>query len=250
MIWQRSNVAGALLAAAVSVVGIGLAIDNARAAETIVAPANDDDDLDLLEKLGLLEGHLLIGKQLVDTNKVRDGLPHFGHPVSEIYDYIKPQLDKRRAVDFYPALRALEDQVRRVGGGAQTTAQYNEVVAAVEKARESVALDQRRSPKFMLRVVALLLEDAASDYEESIEKGRISNKVEYHDAMGFIQHVDRLVRDIRASAGPEWTVRLKQVGDEVAAAAKAFPALDPPAKPARTVRSLKASAAHVLALAK
>jgi hypothetical protein len=223
-----------------------------RAADILIAQVQptEDEDTDFLEKLGLMAGHLLVGMQLVDASKVRDGLPHFGHPVSEIYDYIKSELDRRNVPDFYAQLRGLEDQVRKAGGGPQATTQYNEIVAAIDRARASVAVERRRSPKFMLGVIALLLEDTATDYEGAIERGRIANRVEYHDALGFIQHIEVLLRDIRAVAGPEWNDRLKKAGDEVASVHKALPSLDPPAKPVRTVRNLKTSASRVLALAK
>src|SRR5262245_50851455 len=42
-------------------------------------------DVDMMEKLGLLEGHLLIGKQLLQANMSSDAQPHFGHPAEEIY---------------------------------------------------------------------------------------------------------------------------------------------------------------------
>jgi hypothetical protein len=211
-------------------------------------PPSEDDNIDLLEKLGLLEGHLQIGKQLVDAGMIADALPHFGHPVSELYTYLKPEFDRRKVVDFRAALNALEAQVRDVGRGPRMDALYAEVIASVRTAVATVPADQRESPEFMLSVIALLVEDAAADFEEAVERGSVASNVEYHDAMGFLQYAAALLQRLTASAGPAWSEKLRAADDEITAASQAFPSLQPPARPLRSYQFLKISAARLAAL--
>lgn len=66
---------------------------NARAA----AP----DPVDFLFRLGMLEGHLIIGHDLLRARHNALALPHFGHPVRELYDDI---IDYLTAIKFRPIL--------------------------------------------------------------------------------------------------------------------------------------------------
>ena len=40
------------------------------------------DDTDFLFRLGMMEGHLIIGHELLVNNQTALALPHFGHPVN------------------------------------------------------------------------------------------------------------------------------------------------------------------------
>jgi hypothetical protein len=71
-----------------------------------------EDNLDLFEKLGLMEGHLMIGKALLDADMQSDALPHFGHPVRELYDYLKPVFAVRKSPEFERELSDLEQRAR------------------------------------------------------------------------------------------------------------------------------------------
>ena len=51
------------------------------------APA--PDDVDFLFRLGMLEGHLIVGHDLLQAGQPALAAPHFGHPVRELYDDIE-----------------------------------------------------------------------------------------------------------------------------------------------------------------
>lgn len=52
------------------------------------------NDTDFLFRLGMLEGHLMVGHELLSADQTALALPHFGHPVRELYDDIGPYLDQ------------------------------------------------------------------------------------------------------------------------------------------------------------
>ena len=62
-------------------------------------------DVDFLFRLAMLEGHLLVGHELVVAHQVPLALPHFGHPVKELYDDISPYLKEKKFPGFFRALR-------------------------------------------------------------------------------------------------------------------------------------------------
>ncbi|MCW5772699.1 MAG: hypothetical protein KIT16_13735 [Rhodospirillaceae bacterium] len=214
-------------------------------------PLGDDDpDLDLMEKLGLLEGHLMIGKMLADAGKLQDALPHFGHPVRELYDYLKPALEKRKLRAYDGQFKQLETTVKTAGHGAKVDAEYAAAIAWVADVRNSIPAPRRADGKFVLNAVALLLEDAAEDFGESLENGRIVNTVEYHDAMGFALYTKAMLAAYRPHADAFAQSRIDRAAAEIEAVLAAFPSLAPPPAPQKSVLQLKAAAARVKDLTK
>jgi hypothetical protein len=203
------------------------------------------EDLDLMEKLGLLEGHLLIGKALLDAGRQQDGLPHFGHPVRELYDYLAPQIAKRGAAPFEADLLALEAQVGRTPRGSETDALFRRAIERVRALRGTIPDEARHAPDFMLEAIGLLMRDIANDYGEAIVRGRIVETIEYHDAMGFLAHAENLLAELRGNPAAAGDPRLALAAKEVASMREAFPSLQPPDKPVKPVSALKTSAYRV-----
>lgn len=205
-----------------------------------------EDNLDLFEKLGLMEGHLLIGKALLDAKMQSDAMPHFGHPVRELYDYLKPAFAARNHPEFERELIDLEQRAKNAPGTPGTNVAYDGVIAKIDGLRRTIPPQLLSAQDFMLRAIALLIEDAADDLGESLDKGRITNTVEYHDAMGFARYVDSVVRGAGAVLGGQ----TQAVQKEIAMALAAFPSLQPPSRPARSVADVRGAGERVKALVK
>ncbi len=206
-------------------------------------------EFDLMEKLGLLEGHLLIGRRLLEAGMTEAAMPHFGHPAEEIYTYLEAQIQRRGVPAFKDELVALERQARS-GAAAPFPAMYDAVMARVAALRATIPAALRGSGRFAIGVVAQLVLDVASDYESAIERGRIANTVEYHDAMGFLVYCEAL-RAASAQGAPPARQRIyRAVARELAQAQRAFPALRPPARPPITVAAMRGHAARIADLAK
>lgn len=206
-------------------------------------------DFDLMEKLGLLEGHLMIGRALLEARMVNDAMPHFGHPVRELYAYIQPQVERRGVAGFDGELSALEAQARN-GAGEPFARLYAAALERLNALRASVPAERLAAPAFMLGVIAQLVNDVASDYGEAIERGRISNTVEYHDAMGFLGYCERLTDRLMRSASGRAQQAYAATMRELQGAQRGFPALRPPARPPLTVAAIRGHAAKIADLAK
>ncbi|MFO0995378.1 MAG: hypothetical protein U1F33_01750 [Alphaproteobacteria bacterium] len=218
---------------------------SAQLADGSSAATAGDDNLDLFEKLGLMEGHLMIGKALLDANMQKAALPHFGHPVREIYDYLKPVFAERKYPEFERELQDLERRAKAAPRDAATGAAYDDVIKKIDGLRKTIPAEMQRSRRFAILGVAVMIEAAAGDLGESLDKGRIVNTVEYHDAMGFARYADAYARAQADLLGPQ----APAIAKEIQLALSAFPALEPPAKPTRSVSQVQGAADRVKALA-
>src|SRR5207237_143907 len=66
--------------------------------------ANLPPDLAFAVRISLLRGHLLVGDELVKQKQWNAALPHFLHPIEEIYDELRGRLDDYKTPAFEEAL--------------------------------------------------------------------------------------------------------------------------------------------------
>ena len=84
--------------------------------------------------MGLIRGHLLVGDELVKAGLWVEALPHFHHPVEELYAWLSVRLRGQGARQFDGPLKAL----------AQTVQAKN--APAYEKALNAIASSLERGP--------------------------------------------------------------------------------------------------------
>ena len=213
-------------------------------ADAAIGRADLEDNLDLFEKLGLMQGHLMIGKALLDADMQRDALPHFGHPVRELYDYLKPVFAARHYPEFERELQDLEQRAKTAPKDAATTTAYTDVIAKIDGLRRTIPAAALNSADFLTQAIALMVDDAAGDLGESLDKGRVVNTVEYHDAMGFARYADGAVQSYAATLGS----RAAALRRETQYTLSAFPSLAPPTHPAHSVADVRAAAERAKAV--
>lgn len=209
-----------------------------------------DQDGDFLEKLGLLEGHLLIGRRLLEAGESRLAVPHFGHPIRELYTYVEARLNERRLPGFEAELSAMETFAERGGrgtDGAFRTA-WDALIPKLRAAQNFVPAERRANARFMLDHIGLMAFNVSSDYAESIERGRIVNVVEYHDSMGFLIYAMNTAQAEGSRApSPQWmevNSMLTAIRDTV------YPQLLPSPRPPMSVRALRGQSDAIRAIAR
>jgi hypothetical protein len=207
-------------------------------------------DADFLEKMGLLEGHLIIGRKLLEAGQARLAVPHFGHPIRELYTWLEPRLAARHAPGFERELEVMEAWAE--GGNTGTHGRFAEAWASLAPkllaAKRAIDPGRLASARFMLGHVAMMVYDVASDYGESIERGRIVNVVEYHDSMGFLAYAAQTVAEQRATgrATAEWTEAAEILED---LRKTAYPDLLPPSRVPTSVSSVRSRSDRIQAIA-
>ncbi|WP_310488815.1 helix-hairpin-helix domain-containing protein [Chamaesiphon sp. VAR_69_metabat_338] len=196
-------------------------------------------DVDYMTKLGLMKGHLMVAKELLDLKQAVQAEPHIGHPVEEIYADVEEQLKERKVPEFKTPLIALHDLVK--GGakdGAKVNADFTVAMKSVDGAISILPATQRNSATFTLQVINGLLDTANSEYKSSIAKGKIAQIVEYQDSRGFVTYVNQLFRAIEPQLKQANPAVATTIGTTLADLTKAWPAPIAPAAPVKTAEEV------------
>lgn len=186
-----------------------------------------EPSLHLYRGIGMIRGHLLVGNELIEAGRWADALPHFLHPEEEIYASLRNDLKALNIAPFQAALKSLSQTVKAKNKEAYQRARtaLEERLAAAETA---VKAKETNGTYFVLETALEVLQQAADEYEEAIEKGRIANVVEYQDARGFVLEVDRLVGTVMADASAKNADAAKALQASLDELKAAFPAVTPP----------------------
>lgn len=189
-------------------------------------------DVDYMTKLGLMKGHLLVAKELLDLGKPAQAEPHIGHPVEEIYVDVEDQLQERGVPEFKTPLTRLQDLVKSKPKDPKVTTEYNAAITAIETAIAALPAPQRQSPAFVLQVINELLDTASSEYTAAIADGKISAAIEYQDSRGFVWYAhDTLYASIKAQLAQEKPAVNQQLQAAFQKLRTAWPSPLPPATP-------------------
>jgi hypothetical protein len=183
--------------------------------------------LHLYRGIEMIRGHLLVGAELIEAGRWADALPHFLHPEEEIYGSIRDQLKTFNIAPFQVALKSLSQTVKAKNkeAYARARAALDERLAAAETA---VKAKEENGTYFVLETALEVLQQAADEYEEAVEKGRIANVVEYQDARGFVFEADRLVGTVMSAATAKNADAAKAVQANLNELKATFPAVTPP----------------------
>ena len=152
------------------------------------------DDLAYLTQLGLLRGHLLVGKELHKAGHVSHAQTHMKHPESELYAALAPALTARGSDGFKNELLALTTAMSEEDKGVIDSA-FLELMAAVDESQKLVAEDAL-SPSATMKVAAKLLRTAGEEYAIAVVDGEMKNAHEYQDAFGFTEVAKTMVMNL------------------------------------------------------
>jgi Helix-hairpin-helix motif len=192
-------------------------------------------DVDYMVKLGLMKGHLMVAKELLDLKQVAQAEPHIGHPVEEIYADVEDQLKERKVPEFKTPLISLLDLVK---AGAKDTAKVNTNFAAsmksVDGAIDMLPATQRTSSQFALQVINGLLDTAGAEYVAAIANGKITQVVEYQDSRGFVVYANQLYKAIEPQLKKDNPAAATAIGTNLVNLTKAWPTAIAPAAPVKT----------------
>lgn len=192
-------------------------------------------DVDYMTKLGLMKGHLLIAKELLDLQKPDQAEPHIGHPVEEIYADVEDQLSERNVKEFKTTLIRFQDLVRAgAKDSAKVSSEFKTSMQAVDEAIATLPATQRQSPAFVLQVINGLLDTANAEYGAAIANGKITQAIEYQDSRGFVVYANELYKDIAPQVEKQSPDTHKAIQQTMAELATVWPAPLPPAAAVKT----------------
>jgi DNA uptake protein ComE-like DNA-binding protein len=161
-----------------------------------VALTGEAKDIDYMLKLGLMKGHMLVAKELIDLKQPKQAEPHIGHPVEEIYADVEDQLKERNVKDFKDTLIKLQDLVKSKPNDPAVATTFSESVEAIDLAIAVLPEAQRQSPNFTLQVINGLLDTAGTEYTAAIADNKVKEIIEYQDSRGFVIYAEQLYKAI------------------------------------------------------
>jgi hypothetical protein len=191
-------------------------------------------DIDYMTKLGLMKGHLIVAKELLDLNKPKDAEPHIGHPVEEIYTDVEEQLNDRKVKEFKTTLISLQDLVKSNGKTEKVKTNFTNSIQAIDGAIATLPAEQRSKNGFVLQVINGLLDSANAEYGAAVADGKISAAIEYQDSRGFVIYANELYKTITSSMAKENPEAHKVIEANMGELVKVWANVIPPAKLVKT----------------
>lgn len=191
-------------------------------------------DVDYMTKLGLMKGHLLVAKELLDLQQPKQAEPHIGHPVEEIYTDVEEQLNERNVKEFKTTLISLQDLVKSQPKDAKVATEFGNSMQAVDAAIQGIPQAQRQSPKFVLQVINELLDAANAEYGAAIANNKISALIEYQDSRGFVTYANTLYQTIAPQMAKEHPEAHKAITTSMSELVKNWPSVTAPSAPVKT----------------
>jgi hypothetical protein len=196
-------------------------------------------DVDYAVKLGLMKGHMMVAKELLDLQKPKEAEPHIGHPVEEIYADVEDQLKERKIAEFKTPLVALQDFVKAgAKDSGKVTTNFKSSVQSIDGAIAALPAEQRQSPKFALQVINGLLDTANAEYGAAIADGKIREAIEYQDSRGFVFYAEELYKATAANFAQKNPDLDKLIVKNMKELKLTWPTPMPPAKPVKTVEEV------------
>ena len=193
-------------------------------------------DLDYMVKLGLMKGHMMVARELLDLKKPDQAEPHIGHPVEEIYADVEDQLKERNVKEFKSVLSKLQAMVKTgAKDPVKTDEQFKLALDAIEGAIAMLPEKQRKDEKFVLQVMVGLLDTASSEYGAAIADGKIKEAIEYQDSRGFVMYSQELYKAIAPQVKAKSVDSEKQITTALTDLRLAWPSPVPPVAPVKSV---------------
>jgi len=200
-----------------------------------IALSGEAKDIDYMLKLGLMKGHMLVAKELLDLEKPDQAEPHIGHPVEEIYADVEEQLTERNVKEFKTTLANLQGLIKSKPKDAKVATTFTEAITAIDGAIAVLPVSQRTSPKFLLQVINGLLDTANSEYAAAIADGKVKEIIEYQDSRGFVAYADQLYAAIAPQLTKEHPDIHAKLSSNITKLKTAWPTAIAPKVPVLTV---------------
>jgi hypothetical protein len=210
--------------------------------------ADADSKLDPLLRfyrdIQLVRGHLLVGDELVRAERWTEALPHFLHPVEELYEGLGPQMTALRLKPFVGQLKALAQTVK-----AKNAVAYAAALTAVNTQLDQVDAGVKGAKSdwmpFAVETALEAMRSAIGEYGESIEDGKFAKAVEYQDSRGFVWQADKLLTSIDADLVAKFPDAARKARTEIDALKAAWPGAVPPAVPVMDAAQVASAVSRV-----
>jgi len=167
-----------------------------------IAFADAQERLDFAAGLEEALGHFWALELNLDENNAELAETHATHPIAELYDAMKPQLqaaDPAFDQRFFNTLSDLKDEATVTVSRAQAQAAIDDATELVEEARTLVVGDAlSNDPHFKIQLIKSLLETSIVEYGVAFEGGSLTNLAELQDGTAFVIRSQEIFDEIKS----------------------------------------------------
>ena len=153
------------------------------------------NDNEYLTNINLMKGHLWVGFELYKASNLDNAKKHMKHPKSELYGGMVPTFEAKGAPGFASELKSLASSVENEEPLKTIHNHYQILFKAINN-NEKFISESSDSINKKIELVISLLQIAADEYAVGIVNGKVENKYEYQDALGFTTMAKNILEDI------------------------------------------------------
>ncbi len=166
------------------------------------ADAEYDEKLAFAGSLEETLGHFWAIEQNLDDNNAELALVHATHPIAELYDIMKPVLQKN-SPDLDTQVKTILLDLGKKTGKDVTRQDAQKAIddakEVVEIARTAIVGDElSQDTTFKMKLMQGLLETSKGEYEEAITDGEIGMMAEFQDGSAFVWRSQQIFDEIKS----------------------------------------------------
>ena len=161
----------------------------------------DAEDIGFGEALAQIRGHHLVSLELYEAGDDKGAAVHAGHPIAEILDSVRSELEEHDPEMGEELATALEEGANAIADGAsveEVSAAFGDAAALTDEALAAVVGDAADDAFFKGSVIAALLSTAGHEYEEAVGADGVRLVAEFQDGYAFVREGRRLYEEIAA----------------------------------------------------
>ena len=185
------------------------------------------------EALAQIQGHHLVSLELYEAGDDKGAAVHAGHPIAEILDSVRSELEEHDPTVAENLAGALEAGANAIAEGNtpdEVGAAFEDAAAATDDALTTVVGDQSEDASYKGSVIAALLSTSAHEYEEAVGGNGVRLLAEFQDGYAFVQEAQRRYEEIASEVESASTEEAEEIEEAFEALEQALPSPEPPAQ--------------------
>ncbi len=192
------------------------------------------EDVRSVTALAKMRGHLVASLVLWEARAFALAAGHSRHPIEELFATVAGRLRAKHAdAALKSALDAYAALASKPGEAPTIRAAHKAALERIRTAEQTLAGPATSDPGFRGSVIIELLEGVEEEYAEAASGGRITQIIEYQDAMGFFTVAQERYDTIAATVKARRPRAHAEIQEQFAALKRGFPSFaTPPARPA------------------
>ena len=162
---------------------------------------SDQEKLEFAQSLEETLGHFWAIEQNLNEQNAELALVHATHPIAELYDVMKPELneyDSELDAKVRDTLMQLQNKTSTKVSREQAQVAIDEAKEVIEIARSTIVGENLSAdPIFKAKIIKGLLETSVSEYREAVSDGKVIEMAEFQDGSAFVWKSEQIFKTIK-----------------------------------------------------